>query len=152
MRRAVLGVAWTLGLAVGLWTLDRMVLGPDRDLGWRRLGAAAELPERLPVPPWLPASLGWPPDAVWVSDAPPAAWGWLGSAEGAGVWLGVGAPPPPARSTYEACLGEEGCPPGWHLLSRRLPDGRELVVLGDARAEVLARILELTARAAERRP
>jgi len=151
------GVAWTLVLGVVLYGADRVLLGESPRRGWfevSRIADAEALLGRVAFPRYLPASAGWPPSRIFVRQETPGWWLGLGPArEPVALWLGSGSRPlPEPLAPLQACLGPDppgtACPPGWHALSSRLPDGSIVFVLSTLAPAEVARVAQgLTLRA-----
>lgn len=129
-RRLLAGALWTLLLAAGLWGLDRLTLGPPTAEGWVQVAVVAEVPAAVgvvPVPPYLPQGMVWPPARVFVQREPRPGW-WIelapSAAGGARMWLGSLHSAPPEMPAEAASCFETGpgatCPSPWHLLSTSL--------------------------------
>ena len=147
--RALAAVLWTFALAGGLFGLDHLLFGSRLSQGWRSATAPVALGDvRHPrlVPPYLPASLSWPPTQIHYRQERPTRF-WYGlrglASDDVLLWIGNDERPPQSLGELRRCMlaaPQKRCPEDWHHLSTRWGDST-LYLLGRFPPAEMARVL-----------
>ena len=123
MVRALKAALWTLGLALGIWLVDRVVLSRTQEKLWNKKLLTQDIPKAF-LPAYLPDTLSWPPVEIWVHQDRQSVWIGMSNAQNEmQLWIGSireaeGLPKNLAYVASCAVGAQRLCPSGWVRLRR----------------------------------